>query len=184
MYQCESWTIKKAEHWRIDAFELRFWRRVLRVPWTAKRSNKSILKEICPEYSLKGLTLKLQYFGHLMWSLWLIGKDLITRKDWRQEEKGMTEDEMVGWHHWLNGHEFEQTLGDGERQGSLACCSPWGCKEFAKTEWLNNKYREWRGESCVSRFKKLWVEEEISVAQSLSYLLPTWCEVRVGGYAK
>ena len=66
MYGCESWTIKKAEHWRIDAFELWCWRRLLRVPWTARRSNQSILKEISPEYSLEELMLKLQYFGHLM----------------------------------------------------------------------------------------------------------------------
>ena len=138
MYECESWTVKKAERRRIDSFKLGWWRRLLRVPWTARISNHSILKKIGPEYSLKGLTLKLQYFGHLMWSLWLIGKDLITRKDWRQEEKGMTEDEMVGWHHWLNGHEFEQTLGDGERQGSLACCSPWGYKESDMAERLNH----------------------------------------------
>ena len=67
-----------------------------------------------------------------------IGKDPDAGTDWRQEEKGMTEDEMVGWHHWLNGHEFEQTLGDSEGQGSLACCSPWGCKESNTTEQLNN----------------------------------------------
>ena len=67
MYGCESWTLKKTEHWRIDAFELWCWRRLLRVPWTARRSNQSILKEISPEYSLEGLKLKLQYFGHLMW---------------------------------------------------------------------------------------------------------------------
>ena len=66
MYRCERWTIKKAKHQRIDAFELRCWRRLLRVPWTARRSNQSILKEINPEYSLEGLMLKLQYFGHLM----------------------------------------------------------------------------------------------------------------------
>ena len=68
---------------------------------------------------------------------WLIGKDADAGKDWRQQEKGMTEDEMVGWHHWLSGHEFEQAPGDSEGQGSLACCSPWGCKE-SDTEWLNN----------------------------------------------
>ena len=67
----------------------------------------------------------------------LIGKDLDAGKDWGQEEKGVTEDEMVGWHHWLNGHEFEQILWDGEGQGSLACCSPWGHKELNTTEWLN-----------------------------------------------
>ena len=93
----------------IDAFELWCWRRLLRVPWTARRSNQSILKEISPGCSLEGLMLKLklQYFGYLMRRNWLIGKDPDAGKDWRQEEKGMTEDEMVGWHHWLNGHEFE-----------------------------------------------------------------------------
>ena len=137
MYRCESWTIKKAEHWRIDAFELWCWRRLLRVPWSARRSNQSILKEISPEYSLEGLMmkLKLQYFGHLM--NWLIWKDPDTGKDSRQEEKGTTEDEVVGCHHWLNGHEFESALGVGERQGGLVCCSPWGCKELDTTEWLN-----------------------------------------------
>ena len=69
---------------------------------------------------------------------WLIGEDPDAGKDWGQEEKGATEDEMVGWHHQLNGHEFEQTLGDGEGQGSLVCCSPWGCKEPYMTERLNN----------------------------------------------
>ena len=68
---------------------------------------------------------------------WLIGKDPDAGKDWRLEEKGMTEDEMVGWHHWLNGHEFDQALGVGDEQGSLVCCSPWGCKELDTTEWLN-----------------------------------------------
>ena len=108
MYGCESCTIKKAECQRIDAFELWCWRSLLRVPWTTKRSNQSILKEIGPEYSLEGLILKmkLQYFSHLM-----------RRTDWLEEtlmlgklkagEKGMTENEMVGWHHWLNGREFE-----------------------------------------------------------------------------
>ena len=109
MYGCESWIIKKAERRRIDAFELWCWRRLLRVPWTARRSNQSILKEISPEYSLEGLMLKrkLQYFGHLMWRTESLEKDPDAGKDWRQEEKGLTEDEMVGWHHYLNGYEFE-----------------------------------------------------------------------------
>ena len=100
--------IKKAEHWRTDAFELWCWRRLLRVPWTAGRSNLCILKLISPECSLEGLMLKLklQYFGHLVRraDIW---KDPDTGKDWRWEEKGMTEDEMVGWHHWLDGLESE-----------------------------------------------------------------------------
>ena len=107
MYGCESWTIKKAECRRIDTFELWCWRRLLRVPRTARISNQSILKEISRECSLAGLMLKLklQYFGHLMWS-WLIGKDPDAGQDWRQEEKGTTEDEMVGWYHRLDGDEF------------------------------------------------------------------------------
>ena len=138
-YGCESWTIKKAEHRRIDAFELWCWRRLLRAPWTARRSNQSILKEISPEYSLEGLMpkLKLQYFGHLIQRTNSLEKTLMAGKDRRQEEKGMTEDEMVGWHHRLNGHEFEQALGVGDRQGSLACCSPWGHKESDMTGWLD-----------------------------------------------
>ena len=110
MYGCESWTVKKAEHRRIDAFELWCWRRLLRVPWTARRSNHSILKEISPAYLLEGLMLKLklQYFGHLIRrvdSLEMSSPD--AGRDWEQEEKGTTEDEMVGWHHRLDGCEFE-----------------------------------------------------------------------------
>ena len=106
MYGCESWTIKKAEHRRIDAFELWCWRRLLRIPWTARRSNQSILKQISPGCSLEGLMLKLrlQYFGHLMRRADSLEKTLMLGKI--EEEKGMTENEMVGWHHWLKGHEF------------------------------------------------------------------------------
>ena len=139
MYGCQRWTIKKAEHWRIDGFELWCWRRLLGVPWIARWSNQSILKEINPEYSLEGLMLmlKLQYFGHLMQRTDTLEKDPDAGKDWRREEKGTTEDEMVAWHHWLDGHEFEQDFGVGDGQGSLACCNPWGCKELYMTEWLN-----------------------------------------------
>ena len=109
MYGCESWTIKKAEHPRIDVFKAWCWRRLLRVPWTARRSNQSILKEISPGCSLEGLMLKLklQYFGYLMRRADSLEKDTDDGKDWRWEERGMTEDEMVGWHHRLDGHEFE-----------------------------------------------------------------------------
>ena len=130
MYGCESWTIKTAEHRKIDAFELWCWR-LLRVPWTARRSNQSILTEISPEYSLEGLMLKLklQYFGHLMRRADSLEEDPDARKDWGQEEKERTEDEMVGWHHWLNGHGFGWTPGVGDGQGGLACCGSWGRKE-------------------------------------------------------
>ena len=99
MYRCDSWTVKKAEHRRIDVFELWCWRRLLRVPWTARRSNQSILK-ISPGISLEGvmLKLKLQYFGHLMQRFDSLEKTDAGR-DWGQEEKGTTEDEMAGWHH-------------------------------------------------------------------------------------
>ena len=131
IYECESWTIKKAEPQRIDVFELWCWRRLLRVPWTARRSNQSILKEINPEYSLEGLIFEAE--TPVLWPLdannWLIWKYPDSGKDWGQEEKGTTEDEMVGWHHQLKGRESEQTLGDSKGQGSLACCSLWGCKE-------------------------------------------------------
>ena len=108
MYGCESWTVKKAERQRIDAFELWCWRRLLRVPWTARTSNQSILKEISPGISLEGmmLKLKLQYFGHLMRRVDSLEKT-DTRRDWGQEEKGMTEDDMAGWHQRLDGREFE-----------------------------------------------------------------------------
>jgi len=115
----ESWALKNWCFWTVVL------EKTLGLPWTARRSNQSILKEISPEYSLEGLMLKLklQYFGHLMRKSQLIRKDPDAGKDWKQEEKGMTEDEMVGWHHWLNGHEFEQIQGDGEGQESLACCN-------------------------------------------------------------
>ena len=128
MYGYESWTIKKVEHQWIDAFELWCWRRLLRVPWTARRSNQFILKEISPGCSLEGLMLKLklQYFDHLMQRARLIWKDPDAGKDWGPEKKGMTEDEMVGWHHQLNEHEFGRTPGDGDGQGGLVCCGLWG----------------------------------------------------------
>ena len=108
MCGCENWTIKKVECGGVDAFELWCWRRFLRVPWTARRSNQSILKEVSPEYSLEGLVLKLklQYFG-LMQRADSLEKNTDAGKDLRWEEMGTTEDEMVGWHHRLYGYEFE-----------------------------------------------------------------------------
>ena len=199
MYGCESWTVKKAEHRRIDAFES-FWRRLFRVPWTAKRSNESILKEISPGRSLEGLMLKLklQYFGHLMQRVdslektlmlggtggkrrrgrqrmrWLDGitdsmdmslselRELVMdREAWHAAIHGVTksrtrlsdwtelnwtglragEESIRGWDGWtasLIQHELGQTQGDGEGQGSLACCSSWYHKESDTIGWLNN----------------------------------------------
>ena len=126
MYGCERWTIKKAEHQRIDAFELWCWRRLLRVPWTARRSNQSILKEISPGCSLEGLMLKLklQYFGHLMQRVDSLEKILMLggiggRRRGRQRMR------------WLDGitdstHVFESTPGVGDGQGGLECCDSWG----------------------------------------------------------
>ena len=137
MYGCESWTINKAEQRRIDAFELWCWRRLLRVPWTA-RSNQSILKEISPGVHRKDWCWSWKTL--ILWppdaKSWLVWKYPDAGKDWGQEEKGTTEDETVRWHHWLNGHEFEQAPGDGV--GSLACCSPWSRKDSDTTERLNN----------------------------------------------
>ena len=154
MYGCESWTIKKAEHQRIDAFELRCWRRLLRVLWTARRSNQSILKKISPRCSLEGLMLKLklQYFGHLMRIADSLEKTLmlgniegrrrreLQRMRWLD---GITDLMDMGlgrlWQlvmdreSWRAGHEFEQTSGDSEGEPSLVCCSPWNCKELNMT---------------------------------------------------
>ena len=135
MYGCESWTIKKAECQRMDDFELN-WKRLLRVPWTARRSNQSILKEISPEYSLEGLMLKLklQYVGHLMQRTDCLEKTLMLGKIEGRRRRG--------WQkmRWLDGitksNEFVQAPGVGDGQGNLCCC-PWGHKELDTTEWLN-----------------------------------------------
>ena len=137
LYECEGWTIKKADCQRINAFEL-WWRRLLRVPWTARRSNQPILKEISPEYSLEGLMLKLklQYFGLLIWRTDSFEKTLMLGKI-----EGRRKREWQAWDGWMAssiyGHEFEQTLGVGDGQEGLACCGPWGHKELDMTEWLN-----------------------------------------------
>ena len=132
-YGCENWTIKKAE---CQGIELWYWRRLLRFPWTARKSSQSILKEISPEISLEGMILKLkiQYFGHLMRRTDSLGKTLILGMI---EEEGMTEDEMVGWHHRLDGHGYGWTPGVGDGQGGLVCCNSWCLKESDTTERLN-----------------------------------------------
>ena len=132
---CENWTIKKAEHWRIDAFERWCWRRLLRVPWTARRSNQSILKEISPGCSLEGLMLKLklQYFGHLIWRADSLEKTLMLGKIEGRRRRG--------WQRmrWLDGitDSMDMSLGVGDGQGSLACYSPRGRKELNMTDRLN-----------------------------------------------
>ena len=140
MYGCESWTIKKAEHQRTDAFELWCWRRLLRFPWTAGISNQSILKEISPGYSLEGLMLKLkvQYFGHLMPRSDLLEKTLMLWKIEGRRRRRQLRTRWLLWHHEFNGHEFEQAPGDGEEEGSHVCCSLWDHKESDRTEQLNN----------------------------------------------
>ena len=134
---CESWTIKKAKCWRTDTFELWCWRRLLRFPWTAGRSNQLILKDWI---LIRKTDAKAK--APILWppdaKSQPIRKDPDVGKDWRTEEKGTTEDEMVGWHHWLNEHEVEQTPRNGEGQGSLACCSPWDHKKSDMIEWLND----------------------------------------------
>ena len=139
MVGCETWAVKKAECRRIDAFQLWCWRRLLRVPWTARRSNQSILKEISPGISLEGmmLKLKLQYFGHLMGRVDSLEKTLMLR--------GIGDRRKRGWQRmrWLDGIidsmdvEFEWTPGGGDGQGGLACCNSWGGKESDMTEQLN-----------------------------------------------
>ena len=138
MYECESWTVKKAEHWRVDAFELWCWRR-LESPLDCKE-----MQPVHPKGDQSWV-----FFGRndakaetpVLWpphaKSWLIGKDFDAGRDCGQEEKGMTEDEMAGWHHQLGGHEFEWTPGVGDRQGGLACCNSQGRKESDMTEWLN-----------------------------------------------
>ena len=130
MYECEIWTVKKSVRQRIDAFELWCWRRLLRVPWTARRSNQSILKEISPE-SLDGLMLKHQYFGHLVRRTDSLEKIMMLGKFDARRRKGR---QRMRWLDGITGYGFERTLRDSEGHGSLMCCSPWGCKLSDMTE--------------------------------------------------
>ena len=154
------WELDHKESWapKIWCFWLRCWRRLLIVPWTARRSNQSILKEISPGCSLERLMLKLE--TPILWppdaKSWLVGKDPDAGKDWGQEEKETTEDEMVGWHYQLNGHEFGWTPGVGDRQGGLVCCGSQGHKESDMTELLN------------------WTELRMLLIND-SRFLPKWC---------
>ena len=136
MHGCESWTAKKAEHWRIDAFELWCWRRLLRVPWTARRSNKSTLKEISSEYSFEGLMLelKLQYFGHMIRRTDSLEKTLMLGKIEGRREGG--DRGRDGWMASPTRWTWVWASSGSWWQGGLVCCSPWGCKESDMTEGL------------------------------------------------
>ena len=146
MYGCKSWIIKKAVHGRIDSFKPWCWRRLFESPLDYKETQ-SVNPKGNQSWIIIGRT---DAEAAILWlphaKSWLIGKDPDTVKDWRQEEKGMTEDEMVGWHHRLDGHEFEQAPGVGDGRGSLECCSPWGCKELDMTDQLKwtEQSRKWK----------------------------------------
>ena len=136
MYGCESWTVKKAECWRNDAFVVL--EKNLESPLDCKE-----IKLVNPKGNQSWIFIgrtDAEAVTQILWppyvKNWLIGKDPDAGKDWRREEKGTTEDEMVGWYHRLDGHEFEQDSGVGDGQGGLVCCSPWDCKESDMTEWL------------------------------------------------
>ena len=172
MYGCESWTVKKTECQRIDAFELRYWRRLLRVPWTARRTNQSILKEISPGCSLEGmmLKLKLQYFGHLMPRVDSLEKTLMLggiggrrRREWQRMRwlDGITDSMEFGW-----------TPGVGDGQGGPACCNSWGHKESDTTEWLNwtqLNWNEWSsGFPYFLQFKSEFGNKELMIWATVS----------------
>ena len=138
-YGCESWTIKKTEHQRIDAFELWLLEKTLKSPLDYKE-----IQTVHPKGDQSWIVIRrtdTEAETPILWppdaKRWLIGKDPDAGKDWGQEEKGTTEDEMVGWHHQLNGHGFGWTPGVGDVQGGLASCGSWGHKESDTTEWLN-----------------------------------------------
>ena len=185
MYGCENFfTMKKGERWRIDAFELWCWRRLLRVPWTMRRSIQSILKEIT--WVFIGRT-DAKAETPILWpphaKSWLIGKISDAGRAWGQEEKGTTEDEMAGWHHWLDGHEFEYSPGVGEEQGGEVCCDSWGPKESGRTERLY--WTVLLGSNCLRcfllfsfLFHLLFIclpNAELATYNSPLTIQPNWC---------
>ena len=144
MYRYEGWTVKKAECWRIDAFELWSWRRLFERPLDSKDIKSVNLKENQPWIFIARTDAEAETL--ILWlphaKSWLVGKDSDAGRDWGQE-KGTTEDEMVGWHHRLDGRESEWTPGVSDGQGGLACCNSWGCKESDMTERLNWTELNW-----------------------------------------
>ena len=163
MYGCECWTIKKAEHRRIDPFELWCWRRVLRVLWTERRSNQSILNEISPEYSLERLRLKLQYFSYLMRRTDSLEMSLVLTKVEGRRRRGQ---QNLRWLDSITDlmDEFEQAPGIGDRQGSMACCSLWGCKESDMTE-----QGKWSDRMEVGHGKELGWSWELAVDWTVEF---------------
>ena len=165
MYGCKSWIIKKVEQRRMDVFELWCWRRVLRVPWTARRSNKPILKEISPEYSLEGLMLKLkpQYFGHLIWRTDSLEKTLMLGKIEGRRRRGQQRTRWLdGITDSINLSSSKSAVGDG--QGGLACCSPWGCKE-------SDRPRDWTELRLCSSNTKFFIvpQKHLSIHTSVTF---------------
>ena len=148
MYGCASWTIKKAEHWRIDIFKLWCWRRLLRVIWTARRSNSLTPLRVNPKGNQPWINPDVEAEAPILWSpdakSWLIGKDPDAEKDWGQE-KGVTEDEMARWHHWLNGHEFEQTQGV-TKTSQIWLVSHGSLKTKFRTVSIQMSHLGWEGE--------------------------------------
>ena len=153
IYGCDSWTVKKAEHWRIDVFELWCWRKLLRVPWTAGRFNQSILKEISP--GVIGRT-DVEAETLILWppdvKSWVTGKDPDAGKDWGQEEKGTTEDEMVGWHNWLNGHGLSKLWEIGKNREARCAAVHGVAKSWT---WLG----DWK--TTAYHFVSHWILSEL-----------------------
>ena len=160
MYGCENWPIKKAEHQKIDAFELWCWRRLLRTSWTESRSNPKGNQS----WIFTGRT-DAEAETPILWppdvKNRLIGKYTDAGKDWRQEKKGTTEDELVGWHHRLDGHEFELAPRVGDGQGSLACCSPWGRRVrhdwVTELNWTDTRKEETARGNSLCQGPTMWV---------------------------
>ena len=176
MYGCEIWTIKKGWALSTDAFELWFWRRLLKVPWTARRSNQSILKEISPGCSLEGLMLKLklQYFGHLMWRVDSLEKALMLGEI--EGRRRGQHDEMAGWHHWHDGHEFEQASGKWWRTGKAGVLQSMGSQRVRHdlaTEWQKSDISEYV--NCHLFMTSSLLSFLIKDADSVSNYSPTIC---------